>query len=136
VPAPEALSTADVQRVLAQGVAEAQARRLPASLAVVDRVGNVLAVFVMNGADARLVVPRGPNGSMHDLQGVDVPGAVAGAIAKAITGAYLSSAGNAFSTRTASMIVQQHFPPSGWRRGWKAARCSGCSSASFPARTR
>jgi uncharacterized protein GlcG (DUF336 family) len=33
------------------------------------------------------------------------------AIAKAITGAYLSSNGNAFSTRTANYIVQEHFPP-------------------------
>ena len=33
------------------------------------------------------------------------------ALAKAITGAYLSSEGNAFSTRTASMIVQQFFYP-------------------------
>ena len=71
----------------------------------------------MNGANPRLAVPRGPNGSTHDLQGVDVPGAVAGAIAKAITGAYLSSGGNAFSTRTASMIVQEHFPPSVAARG-------------------
>ena len=31
------------------------------------------------------------------------------AIAKAITGAYLSSEGNAFSSRTASQIVQDHF---------------------------
>jgi uncharacterized protein GlcG (DUF336 family) len=33
------------------------------------------------------------------------------AIAKAATGALLSSGGNAFSTRTASFIVQAHFPP-------------------------
>ena len=33
------------------------------------------------------------------------------AISKAITGAYLSSEGNAFSTRTASQIVQQNFNP-------------------------
>ena len=33
------------------------------------------------------------------------------AIAKALTGAYLSSSGNAFSTRTASGIVQQFFNP-------------------------
>ena len=45
-----------------------------------------------------------------DLQGLSVPAAGA-AIAKAITGAYLSSGGNAFSTRTASEIVQQIFPP-------------------------
>ncbi len=31
--------------------------------------------------------------------------------AKAITAAYLSSEGNAFSTRTASQIVQEHFNP-------------------------
>ncbi len=66
----------------------------------------------MTGANPQLRVPAAPNGNNHDLQGVNVPGAVAGAIAKAITGAYLSSSGNAFSTRTASMIVQEHFPPS------------------------
>ena len=35
----------------------------------------------------------------------------AAAIAKAVTGAYLSSEGNAFSTRVASQIVQEHFNP-------------------------
>ena len=33
------------------------------------------------------------------------------AIAKAVTAAYLSTEGNAFSTRTASQIVQEHFNP-------------------------
>ena len=33
------------------------------------------------------------------------------AISKALTGAYLSSQGNAFSTRTANQIIQQHFNP-------------------------
>jgi len=132
VPAQEFLTAADVQRVIAQGVAEAQARNLPGSFAVVDRVGNVLAVFVMNGANPRLAVPRGPNGSMHDLQGVDVPGAVAGAIAKAITGAYLSSSGNAFSTRTASMIVQEHFPPSAAARGLESGPLFGVQFSQLP----
>jgi uncharacterized protein GlcG (DUF336 family) len=36
-------------------------------------------------------------------------------IAKAITGAYLASEGNAFSTRVASQIVQQHFNPHEFR---------------------
>jgi uncharacterized protein GlcG (DUF336 family) len=121
-----------VQQIVAQGVAEAQARALPATLAVVDRVGNVLAVFVMNGANPRLQVPRGPNGSLHDLQGVDVPGAVAGAIAKAITGAYLSSGGNAFSTRTASMIVQEHFPPSAAARGLESGPLFGVQFSQLP----
>ena len=44
------------------------------------------------------------------LDGLSIPGPVA-AIAKAITGAYLSSGGNAFTTRTANQIVQEHFNP-------------------------
>jgi uncharacterized protein GlcG (DUF336 family) len=121
-----------VQQILAQGVAEARARALPATFAVVDRIGNVLAVFAMNGANPRLQLPRGPNGSLHDLQGVDVPGAVAGAIAKAITGAYLSSGGNAFSTRTASMIVQEHFPPSAAARGLESGPLFGVQFSQLP----
>jgi uncharacterized protein GlcG (DUF336 family) len=98
----------------------------------VDRVGNVLAVFAMNGSNQRLQVPRGPDGSTHDLQGVDVPGAVAGVIAKAITGAYLSSGGNAFSTRTASMIVQEHFPPSAAARGLESGPLFGVQFSQLP----
>jgi uncharacterized protein GlcG (DUF336 family) len=132
VPAQEALSQTEVQQVIAQGVAEAQARGQPATIAVVDRVGNVLAVFAMNGANPRLAVPRGPDGSTHDLQGVDVAGAVAGAIAKAITGAYLSSGGNAFSTRTASMIVQEHFPPSKVTKGLESGPLFGVQFSQLP----
>jgi uncharacterized protein GlcG (DUF336 family) len=86
----------------------------------------------MNGSNQRLLVPRGPSGSTHDLQGIDVPGAVAGAIAKAITGAYLSSAGNAFSTRTASMIVQEHFPPSAVARGLESGPLFGVQFSQLP----
>jgi len=132
VPAQEALSAAEVQRIIAQGVAEAQARAIPGTFAVVDRVGNVLAVFVMTGANLQLRVPAGPNGSMHDLQGVNVPGAAAGAIAKAVTGAYLSSGGNAFSTRTASMIVQQHFPPSAAGVGLESGPLFGVQFSQLP----
>jgi uncharacterized protein GlcG (DUF336 family) len=132
VPAAISLSQSEVQQILAQGVAEAQARALPATFAVVDRVGNVLAIFAMNGANPRLQVPRGPDGSGHDLQGVDVPGAAAGAIAKAITGAYLSSGGNAFSTRTASMIVQEHFPPSAAARGLESGPLFGVQFSQLP----
>src|SRR5581483_1307933 len=45
------------------------------------------------------------------LDGLAVVPATIAAISKAITGAYLSSEGNAFSTRTASQIVQEHFNP-------------------------
>src|SRR5205085_6060580 len=44
------------------------------------------------------------------LEGVSVPICFA-AISKAVTGSFLSSQGHAFSTRTASFIVQEHFPP-------------------------
>jgi uncharacterized protein GlcG (DUF336 family) len=131
-PAQDALSVADVQQVIASAAAEAAARGRPANIAVVDRVGNVLAVFVMNGANQQLRVPNAPDGSSNDLQGVDVPGAVAGAIAKAVTGAYLSSGGNAFSTRTASMIVQEHFPPSAVTRGLESGPLYGVQFSQLP----
>ncbi|MBV9929468.1 MAG: heme-binding protein [Alphaproteobacteria bacterium] len=132
VPAQEALSQADVESVLARAINEAQGRSLPATIAVTDRVGNVLAVFAMAGANPRLAVPLAPDGSAHDLQGVDVPGAAAGAIAKAITGAYLSSGGNAFSTRTASMIVQANFPPSSATVGLESGPLFGVQFSQLP----
>src|SRR5687767_11261311 len=49
------LTAADVQQVIAQGVAEAQARNANATIAVVDRVGNVLAVYRMGFAGTRSV---------------------------------------------------------------------------------
>ena len=44
------LTQADVTQIIAQVAAEAEARGLPGTAAVVDRVGNVLAVFEMNNA--------------------------------------------------------------------------------------
>jgi uncharacterized protein GlcG (DUF336 family) len=132
-PAQLALTAAEVERIIAQGVAEAQARGRPGTFAVVDRVGNVLAVFTMAGANANLAVPASPSGINHDLQGVTVMnGAVAGAIAKAITGAYLSSSGNAFSSRTASQIVQQHFPPSAVAGGLESGPLFGVQFSQLP----
>jgi uncharacterized protein GlcG (DUF336 family) len=130
LPAPESLSVADVQRIIAQGVAEARARNLPSVIAVTDRVGNVLAVYSMAGARATLRTRPGPNGSL-DAQGVDAA-ATAGAIAKAITGAYLSSGGNAFSSRTASQIVQQHFPPAPVTPGLESGPLYGVQFSSLP----
>lgn len=103
------LVAADVNRIVLQVVNEATARRTPAVIAVVDRVGNVLSVYSMPGAAASVTVSGG-RGVTGGLEGASVPATLA-AIAKAQTGAYLSSRGNAFSTRTASMIVQDHFYP-------------------------
>lgn len=104
------LTTADVERILAQGVAEAEARGIAGTLAVVDRVGNVLAVFRMTAAAGTVTITSGGT-AQGGLENVDVIPDTLAAIAKAITGAYLSSEGNAFSTRTAGQIVQEHFNP-------------------------
>jgi uncharacterized protein GlcG (DUF336 family) len=169
VPAQESLSVADVQQVMAQAVAEARARNIPATIAVTDRVGNVLGVFQMAGANRNLTIPDAPGGPSfnQDLQGfpnrlnggngkvlafadtpanVDVNFAPAtlsgadsgagpsalGAIAKAVTGAYLSSGGNAFSTRTASQIVQQNFPPSPNAVGLESGPLYGVQFSQLP----
>lgn len=104
------LTTEDVQRVIAQAVHEATARNQRATIAVSDRVGNILGVFRMTGARTtfRITSNRGVTGG---LENIDVLPDSFAAISKAITGAYLSSNGNAFSTRTASQIVQENFNP-------------------------
>ena len=105
------LSVADVQTVIAQAAAEAQAQAKPAVIAVVDRVGNVLGVYRMNGAPVTVTVTSQRTPPVAGgLENLAVPSELA-AISKAITGAYLSSEGNAFTSRTASQIVQQHFNP-------------------------
>ncbi len=131
VPAAEALSVADVQSVIAHAAAEASARHLPGVIAVTDRVGNVLAVFRMTGARANAVTAAAPNGVNMDAQNLTIP-AEAGAIAKAVTGAYLSSGGNAFSTRTASQIVQQNFPPGSSTLGLESGPLFGVQFSQLP----
>ena len=118
-PRVENLTVADIQRIIAQGVAEAQAQGQPSGFVVIDRVGNVLAVFVMNGANLTLRTPPAPNGQNTDLQNLDLPApaALAGGISKALTSSYFSSVGAAFSSRTANDIVQETFPPSVGTRG-------------------
>lgn len=135
VPAAESLALPDIETVISQAVAEAKARNLPAVIAIVDRPGNVLAVFRMNNTSATTTIRDGPNQSGGTanvgLQGVDVPRELA-AISKALTGAYLSSQGNAFSTRTASMIVQEHFPPSKNAIGLESGPLFGVQFSQLP----
>lgn len=115
------LTVGDVQRVLAQGVAEAEAQGVDATLAVVDRVGNVLAVYrtgaqtvtlatALDG-DGNAIITGGLEGIRLPVSGVPLAIDDQAAIAKAVTAAYLSTEGNAFTTRTASQIVQDHFNP-------------------------
>ncbi len=91
------LTLADVQTVIAQSVTRAIALPAPlktnAVIAVTDREGWVLGVWAVN-----------TNLSASDPL-------IGEAIAKAGTASFLSSGQQAFSTRTAGFIVQQHFPP-------------------------
>ncbi len=98
VPAHAQLALGDVQKIVAQAVTRATALagsplQTNAVIAVTDREGWVLGVWVLNPG----------------LNSADP--LVAEAIAKAGSAAFLSSGQNAFSTRTAGFIVQQHFPP-------------------------
>jgi uncharacterized protein GlcG (DUF336 family) len=103
------LTVADIQKIIAQAVAEAQAIGKPSTIVVVDRVGNVLAAYRMAGAPQtqRISSERGLTGG---LEGLDAPAEFA-AISKALTGVYFSSEGNGFTSRTAGQIVQEHFDP-------------------------
>lgn len=134
------LTIADVEQVIAQSVQEALARNVNATIGVVDRVGNVLGVYRMGEREDRFVVlstdfsdADGIIDATSDqtfaisggLEGIKLPapdefgeGALApfnldhlAAISKAVTGAYLSTEGMAFSSRTANQIVQEHFNP-------------------------
>jgi len=121
-PTTQFLTSADVQKIVAQAEQAAINKGVQVVIAVVDRVGNVLAVYetsttpsgqsgltstfsvAISSGKSLVSSPQGLDG----LAGVD---ASLAAISKAITGAYLSSSGNAFSTRTASYIIQEHFAP-------------------------
>jgi uncharacterized protein GlcG (DUF336 family) len=97
-PAQAQLTLADVQTVVAQAITRATALtgsplHTNAVIAVADSEGWVLGVWALN-----------PSTTAADPL-------VAEAIAKAGTAAFLSSGNNAFSSRTAGFIVQQHFPP-------------------------
>ena len=109
----QSLGVTDVNRIVLQAMHEAAARGAPATIAVVDRVGNVLTVAQMTGAPPAVLVTtqRGIFGGLERPGVVPPVPATLAAISKAITGAYLSSNGNAFSTRTANQIIQEHFDP-------------------------
>ncbi|WP_234035703.1 heme-binding protein [Erythrobacter insulae] len=131
VPAAESLSASEVGTIIAQAAAQAGQQGEAATIAVTDRVGNVLGVFQMPGASATAAIPGAPNGQNIDAQGLTIPATTA-AIAKAITGAYLSSGGNAFSSRTASMIVQEHFPPAPTTVGLESGPLFGVQFSQLP----
>lgn len=105
----QALAESDVAAIVQQAIAATKGLGTAGTFAVLDRVGNVLALYQMPGANRSTTI-NGGIGASGLLEGLTVPATLA-AISKAGTGAYLSSQGNAFSTRTASQIIQEHFLP-------------------------
>jgi uncharacterized protein GlcG (DUF336 family) len=99
----------DVEKILSQAITSAKLQGVNATISVLDRVGNVLAIYQMPGSNLESLI-TGQIGATGGLEGLRVPASLV-AISKAGTGAYLSSQGNAFSSRTAGHIVQEHFNP-------------------------
>jgi uncharacterized protein (TIGR03437 family) len=130
-PSPFVLSADDVRLIIAQAVAKAQQLGVAATIAVVDKEGNVLGIFKMNGARSDVLLGRtdlrtgqpSPGSLFPDpdgLQSVRLPlasglgllsdGAALAAISKAGTAAFFSTQGSSISTRTASFIIGENFP--------------------------
>ncbi len=115
------LSTSDVQTIISQAVSTAVQLNRPVTVAVTDREGNVLGVFKMTGAPSSTQLRGGGPGPSQvpspltgfvpvGLDGTIVPAKLA-AISKAGTASLFSTSGNAFTSRTAGFIIQEHFPP-------------------------
>ena len=103
------LTSGEVQTIISQAVSAAASLSRPVTVAVTDREANVLGVFVMTGAPAGTTI-RSVGTLGQGLEGTSVPATLA-AISKAGTGSLFGTTGNAFTTRTAGFIVQEHFPP-------------------------
>ncbi|HMH45544.1 MAG TPA: hypothetical protein VK557_18795, partial [Pyrinomonadaceae bacterium] len=115
------LTTSDVQTIIAQAVSAAASLNRAVTVAVTDKEGNVLGVFKMTGAPMSTQFRGGGPGPSQTpnpitgfvavgLDGTLVPAKLA-AISKAGTAALFSTRGNAFTSRTAGFIIQEHFPP-------------------------
>ena len=103
------LSPTDVQTIIQQAASAAESFSRPVTIVVTDREANVIGFFAMTGAPATSTV-RSVGTLGRGLEGAIVSSADA-ATAKAATAAFFSTTGNAFSTRTAGFIIQEHFPP-------------------------
>ena len=86
------LTEDDVRLVLNQAATRAQEISPNSVIAVVDREGYVLGIWTVRG------------GEPSDEE-------IATSVSKGGTAAFLSSDQNAFTSRTAGFIIQQHFPP-------------------------
>ncbi len=108
--AAQSLTAADVQTIIAQAVSKATAMNRRVTVAVTDKEGNLLGIFQMTDANPNTLI-RSVGRAGQGLENLTVP-ASAAAHSKAGTAGIFSTGGNAFTTRTASFIIQEHFPPS------------------------
>jgi len=108
------LTTADVTTIIQQAVAGVP-HGLNAVIAVSDREGFILGVYGVNGAPS-----LGTTG-LAEVNAID----------KAGTAAFLSSNGQAFTSRTAGFIIQPHFPPGIINTGTGPLTGVGLSSLPF-----
>jgi uncharacterized protein GlcG (DUF336 family) len=86
------LTVVDVQNIINQAVTRAVQISPNSVIAVTDREGDVLGVWSVNGTPPTMLE-------------------ISSCVSKAGTASYLSSNQNAFTSRTAGFIIQQHFPP-------------------------
>jgi len=91
-PAQAQLTALDVQTIINQAVTRAVQISPNSVIAVTDREGDVLAVWSVSGV---------PPTALE----------ISSCVSKAGTASFLSSNQNAFTSRTAGFIIQQHFPP-------------------------
>ena len=105
----QSLTVTDVQTIIAQAVSKAVALNQKVTVSVTDKEGNLLGTFAMTGAPATTLI-RSVGRAGQGLENFTVPSSAA-SNSKAGTAGIFSTGGNAFTTRTASFIIQEHFPP-------------------------
>lgn len=109
VPKATTLTVNDIQTLISQAASAATALGHPVNIIVTDREANVIGFFPMSGSPPSTTI-RSVGALGRGLEGASVITFQAAA-AKAATAAFFSTNGNAFTTRTAGFIIQEHFPP-------------------------
>ena len=103
------LTATDVRTIIAQAVSTAVSLNQRVTVSVTDHEGNLIGTFIMTGAPTTTVI-RSVGRAGQGLEDFRVPSLFA-SNSKAGTAAIFSTQGNAFTTRTAGFIIQEHFPP-------------------------
>lgn len=103
------LLATEVRAIIVQAVTEAIDHDALVTVVVTDRAANILGAFRMTGAPTHAIIDREAGVVGEGLELVEVPAELA-ALSKAGTAASFATSGNAFTTRTASDIIQEHRP--------------------------